>query len=123
MPRKKSTIRIKKCIEILTNIKLYFSIIDHIIEPKPKTKGYVFKKAGVFLTDITPKANSQLALFNSENPKSSDLMRTIDNINSKHGKNSVMFGASDHKKMVKMKQARLSKRFTTQWDEMITVKC
>lgn len=34
-----------------------------------------------------------------------------------------MFGASDHKKMIKMKQSRVSKRFTTQWGEMISINC
>ena len=85
--------------------------------------GYIFKKAGVFLTDITPEANSQLALFNTENPKEATLMKVIDRINAHQGKHAVMFGAMDHKKLIKMKAARISKRFTTQWDEKIIINC
>lgn len=86
-------------------------------------KGYKYKKVAVFVSGITPEANSQMSFFNCENPKETVLMKVIDGINKKQGKNSVLFAGMDIKELVKMKQERISKKYTTQWEELIEINC
>lgn len=83
-------------------------------------KGVFYKKAGVIVSGITPDDNFQLKLFCGENPKHIELMKTIDMINKKsNGK--VKFGGTDLKRVHKMKQQNLSKRYTTNWGELLEV--
>jgi len=79
-----------------------------------------YKKAGIIVSEITPADNFQLGLFNSENPKHIELMQTIDFVNKRYG-NVVKFGRNDLKKRWKMKQLKVSKRYTTNWDEILEV--
>lgn len=86
-------------------------------------KGYRYKKVGVYLSGITPEANSQLSFFNCENPKETVLMKVIDNINQKQGKNSVLLAGMDIKNLVKLKAERISKKYTTDFNELIEINC
>lgn len=86
-------------------------------------EGFKYKKVSVFVSGITPEANSQLSFFNCENPKETALMKAIDQINARQGKNSVLFAGMDIKNLVKMKQERISKKYTTCWDELIEINC
>lgn len=83
-------------------------------------EGIKYKKAGIIVSEITPAVNFQLGLFNSENPKHIELMQTIDVVNKRYG-NVVKFGRNDLKKRWKMKQLKVSKRYTTNWDEILEV--
>lgn len=82
--------------------------------------GIKYKKAGIIVSDITPADNFQLGLFHSENPKHIDLMQSIDLVNKRYG-NVVKFGRNDLKKRWKMKQLKVSKRYTTCWNEILEV--
>lgn len=83
-------------------------------------EGIKYKKAGIIVSDITPAGNYQLGLFNAENPKHIDLMRCIDKVNGRYGQ-VVKFGNNDLKKRWKMKQLKVSKRFTTNWNDILEV--
>ena len=83
-------------------------------------EGIKYKKAGIIVSDITPADNFQLGLFNAENPKHIDLMQTIDLVNKRHG-NVIKFGRNDLKKRWKMKQLKVSKRYTTNWNDILEV--
>jgi len=50
-------------------------------------------------------------------------MKVIDGINLRHGKNSVVFGGMDIKSLVKLRQENLSKKYTTSWNELISINC
>jgi DNA polymerase V len=82
--------------------------------------GIKYKKAGIIVSDITPADNFQLGLFHSENPKHIDLMQSIDLVNKRYG-NIVKFGRNDLKKRWKMKQLKISKRYTTNWNDILEV--
>jgi DNA polymerase V len=84
--------------------------------------GIGYKKAGIIVSDITPADNYQTTLFNGENPKHQDVLKAIDQINLKTG-NKIQFGGNDLKKRWKMKQEKLSYRYTTRLIEVITVNC
>lgn len=82
---------------------------------------FKYKKIGVILMGITPNSNRQLNLFTSENPKHNTLMKVMDITNKKYG-NKLRIASQDLGKKWKMKQERLSPCYTTNWDDIITVK-
>ncbi len=84
--------------------------------------GIGYKKAGIIVSEITPADNYQTTLFNGENPKHQDILKAIDKINLKTG-NKILFGHNDLKKRWKMRQEKLSNRYTTRINEVITVNC
>lgn len=83
-------------------------------------EGIKYKKAGIIVSDVTPADSFQLGLFNAENPKHIDLMQCIDKVNGRYGQ-VVKFGNNDLKKRWKMKQLKVSKRFTTNWNDILEV--
>ncbi|NQY29679.1 MAG: Y-family DNA polymerase [Flavobacteriaceae bacterium] len=84
-------------------------------------KGYHFKKGGVIINGITPQATKQINLFVNENPKHVNLMKAIDTINSNLGVSKVKLGSQDLGRTWKMRQEKLSKRYTTNWNELLEV--
>jgi DNA polymerase V len=84
--------------------------------------GIGYKKAGIIVSEITPADNYQTNLFKCENPKHQDLFRVIDKLNKKTS-DKIKFGHNDLKRRWKMKQEKLSNRYTTRIDEIITIKC
>ena len=86
-------------------------------------KGYQYKKAGVIVMGLIPEENRQLALFNQENPKHRHLMKQIDAINRSLGNQKIKFACQDLERTWKMRQERLSQRYSTNINEIITVLC
>ncbi len=84
-------------------------------------KGYQYKKAGVILTNFTPENQEQLSLFENSNPKHKNLMKTMDYINYSMGGQKVKLANQDLNKKWKMKQEKLSSRYTTKLDEIIII--
>ncbi|MFN8114949.1 MAG: Y-family DNA polymerase [Bacteroidia bacterium] len=84
-------------------------------------EGYQYKKAGVIVMDFTPEENMQASLFDSPNPKHSSLMATMDKINKSIGRQKLKLASQDLDRTWKMKQEKLSKRYTTRLDEIITL--
>lgn len=97
-------------------IKYAVQGLEHIYK-----KGYHYKKAGVLVMGITPEATKQFTLFSSENPKHIPLMKTIDRLNTSIGQHKVKFGSQDIGRTWKMKQEKLSPRYTTKLDEVIAI--
>lgn len=83
--------------------------------------GYQYKKAGVIVMDIRPENTKQFSLFNNENPKHQAIMKTIDQLNNSIGQNKVKFASQDLGRTWKMNQEKLSPRYTTKLNEIITV--
>lgn len=83
--------------------------------------GYEYKKAGVILHDIIPETGIQANLFEKPNLKHIALMKTIDSINMKYGQQKVRLASQSLGKVWKMKQERLSHRYTTRLEEIITI--
>ena len=84
--------------------------------------GIAYKKAGVLVLDIKPKENRQLNLFESNIAGHDKLMKAIDNINYKYGGHQIKLGNQDLNRVWKMKQEKLSPKFTTLLNEIIKVK-
>lgn len=92
--------------------------LDKIFRP-----GFQYKKAGVILMGITPDDAKQTKLFYADHPKHKDLMTALDSINAKNGRDTVTFAIQNRKDKWMMRQDNLSKRVTTQWDELIRLQC
>lgn len=97
-------------------IKLAVSGLDKIFK-----KGYQYKKAGVIVMGITPENEKQLSMFSEENPKHLSLMKVIDSLNYEIGQNKVKFGSQSLGRQWKMRQEKLSPRYTTKLDEIINI--
>jgi len=85
-------------------------------------KGYGYKKAGVIVSDFTPEDNQQLNLFDNRNVKHIAVMKAVDKINQSFGQQKIRLAAQDMGRVWKMNQERLSPRYTTNLNEIITVK-
>ena len=85
-------------------------------------KGIEYKKAGVIVLGLVPYNKTQLNLFEKENPKHESLMKTLDFITKKEGPNKIKLASQDLKRVWKMKQTKLSYRYTTELNEIIELK-
>lgn len=85
-------------------------------------EGYQYKKAGVIIMDFKPEDEIQLNLFENSNPKHHPIMKVIDRINSSFGQQKIKLASQDQKRVWKMKQERLSPRYTTRLSDIITIK-
>ena len=85
-------------------------------------KGIEYKKAGVVVLGLVPNSKMQLNIFEKEDPKHQILMKTLDFITKKEGSNKIKLASQDLKKIWKMKQTKLSSRYTTELKEIIALK-
>ncbi len=84
-------------------------------------EGYHYKKAGVIVMDLTPTNQKQLALFSEENPKHHSIMPVVDRLNKAYGNNKIKFAAQSLGRQWKMKQEKLSPRYSTNINEVILI--
>jgi DNA polymerase V len=88
--------------------------------------GYRYKKAGVLLEGIQPNNQIQLNLFHpfdhAKKQQTNVLMKTIDVINKKWGRDSLKLAAEGTKQAWKMRRTRLSQRYTTSWNELLEIR-
>jgi DNA polymerase V len=85
--------------------------------------GYRYKRAGVMLFDLTAKERYTPTLFDKADTKRGDsLMATLDRINGKLGRDVVQFGGAGIHNNWRMNQTRLSRRYTTRWEDLPIVK-
>lgn len=85
-------------------------------------KGIKYKRAGVIVTGLVPTYNHQLNIFEHENPKHKPLMTAIDGINKKYKDYKIKLGNQDLERTWKMRQERLSPRYTTDINDILRVK-
>ena len=86
-------------------------------------EGYHFKKAGVIVMDIVPGEQVQQSLFEmpEENKKDGQIMKSLDNLNKRFGKNLVRFASQGYGKKWKLRQMRLSPCYTTNVQQLLVV--
>ena len=84
-------------------------------------EGYQYKKAGIIAMKLSPSKQKQLKLFSCENPKHSNLMKVIDQLNFREN-TKVKFGGQDLGRTWKVKQEKLSNRYSTRLNELIIIK-
>ena len=84
-------------------------------------EGYDYKKAGVIVSGIVSSDQRQVSLFEEENHRHPNLMKTIDLMNKKFGATKVKLASQDLGKTWKMRQNRLSPCYTTKWKDLLVV--
>jgi DNA polymerase V len=83
---------------------------------------YSYKKAGVTLTGLVLSAGLNNRLFDDAQWKrSQELTKTVDRLNSLFGQDLVHFGVVRRRKRWSSKSEQRSPRYTTCWDELMTV--
>jgi DNA polymerase V len=84
--------------------------------------GVHYKKAGVILQDFTPEDERQGTLFESRDERYVPLMKAVDTLNVRFGQQKIRLASQDLKRVWKMKQERLSPRYTTKLEEVMEVR-
>jgi len=82
-----------------------------------------FKKAGVIVTELIPEDNKQFHLFEDENPKHINLMKTIDSLNKKIGDKKIKLASQNLDLTWDMNQNYLSPKYTTNFKQILEIKC
>lgn len=85
--------------------------------------GHAYKKAGVIVMGLTPENACQITTYGSEDPKHKSLMSVIDQVNAKYKDTKIRVASESLDKTFKMRQEKLSKRYSTRLDEVIQVHC
>lgn len=86
-------------------------------------EGEIYKKAGVIVTEIIPENQKQFHLFENENPKHIKLMQVMDDYHKKTGERKIRLGNQDLQRTWKMKQEHLSNKYTTDFKQILEIKC
>ena len=85
-------------------------------------KGFEYRKAGIILSGLVPSEKLTKRMFDDEQfQKQHNLMKAIDELNQKFGKDTVRFGSVKSEGNWKMKQTRKSQSYTTNWNEILVV--
>lgn len=91
--------------------------LDKIYRPE-----YRYHKAGVIMLDLIPASEIQTGLFDCVDREKSDrLMITLDRVNQIYGSNTLKYGAEGMGKRWRMKQEKLTPRYTTNWQELVEI--
>ncbi|MCD9187813.1 MAG: Y-family DNA polymerase [Pyrinomonadaceae bacterium] len=83
---------------------------------------YEYRKAGIILNGLVPAENLTKRMFDDAHfEKQHKLMKAIDEVNKKFGKDTVRFANVNPHGSWKMKQTRKSQSYTTNWNELLRV--
>jgi DNA polymerase V len=83
---------------------------------------YEYRRAGIILSGLVASEKLTKRMFDDEQfERLHKLMKAIDEINRKFGKETIRFASVKTAGSWKMKQARKSRRYTTNWNELLTV--
>ncbi len=89
-------------------------LVDQIWRPE-----YVYKKAGIMLSEITPNSKRQEDLFSEAEPDGeSKLMSVLDRVNQRFGRGVIRISSQDAGEDWSMRQERKSPAYTTSWQEI-----
>ncbi|QGY39883.1 translesion error-prone DNA polymerase V subunit UmuC [Pseudodesulfovibrio cashew] len=87
--------------------------------------GYAYKKCGVMLSGLESEDGRWLSLLDlppDAHGRHAPLMRAVDACNSRWGRDTVKFAASGLNGTWRMRRELCSPRYTTAWEELLTVK-
>ncbi|MDO8729402.1 MAG: Y-family DNA polymerase [bacterium] len=79
--------------------------------------GYLYKKAGVILSEICDASTYQGDLFASV-PEDTEIMKVLDKMNARYGKGTIKLSQDGSRQSWKMRQEKKSPEYTTNWDEI-----
>ncbi len=87
------------------------------------SNGFEFLKAGVIAKDIVPANTIQQGMFDTnDRPRNEQLMATLDKVNKTFGRDLVRFAVQGYEKKWKLRCAHVSQRYTTNLNELLTIK-
>ncbi|MBC7194546.1 MAG: DUF4113 domain-containing protein [Caldisericia bacterium] len=100
-------------------IKIGLEELKKIYKP-----GILYKKAGVILQGLIPEEEGQFFFFESiyKGSREEILMKTIDNLNKKFGRETIKPLSNGITKPFKMRQLNRSPNYTTRWEDIPIVK-
>ena len=101
--------------DTLFGIKLARQLLKKIYKP-----GYKYKKAGIILDQISSNMSQQLSFFQTVETKSS-LMRAMDQINERYGKDTIHSSSIQRFNALKLPQSMISPQYTTKWCDILAV--
>jgi DNA polymerase V len=87
-------------------------------------KGYSYRRVGVLLTDLSSQRQAQEYWIGPTYPetRARRLMDVVDRYNASVNRGKIRFAAEGMEQPWSMTQARRSPRFTTNWEEILTVR-
>ena len=91
-------------------------LCDRMFKPE-----YLYKKAGIMLSEISPVTHRQGDLLEPETTSNSQLMQALDKLNQRYGRGTVKVSTQGAFKEWQMRQERKSPNYTTAWDEVPVV--
>jgi DNA polymerase V len=86
-------------------------------------QGFHYKKAGVVVMDLVPENERQMTIFEKPNLKHLSLMKAVDKLNAALGQQKIKLASQDLGRTWKMRQEKLSPRYTTRLNEVLTIHC
>ncbi|MCF8362367.1 MAG: Y-family DNA polymerase [Prolixibacteraceae bacterium] len=86
-------------------------------------QGFHYKKAGVVVMDLVPENERQMTIFEKPNLKHLGLMKAVDKLNAALGQQKIKLASQDLGRTWKMRQEKLSPRYTTRLNEVMTIHC
>lgn len=85
-------------------------------------KGYKYKKVGVMFTDLVSDDAEQTSIWDPiDRIKQKKIMPVIDRITATQGREVVKYAIQGSRKRWKLKQEKLSKAYTSRWDELLEI--
>lgn len=86
-------------------------------------RGYKYIKAGVYLSEIIPDDYLQLNMYkNTNHERHKSVMKAVDGLNYVWGRGTVNFASSGIEQVWKMNMNFRSNRYTTNWNELLTIR-
>ena len=85
-------------------------------------KGFKYKKITIYLTGIEEEKRGQLDLFLKEDPRKYRIMKSVDDINRRYGRNTLNCMSRRESSSWQMKREKLSPHYTTSWKDLPVVK-
>jgi DNA polymerase V len=99
-------------------VKYALYVLKEIFSP-----GFQYKKAGVIVDGLQQQSSFQTNIFDkTDRRKQRDLLNAVDKLNKNLGRDKVKLAVQGDGKEWKLRQEKLSKRYTTNWNEIIEVK-
>lgn len=84
---------------------------------------YRYKKAGVIVEGLQSESSFQQNIFDkTDRVKQRNLLATVDKLNKDFGRDKIKLAVQGDGKEWKLRQEKLSKRYTTNWNDIIEVK-
>jgi len=86
------------------------------------SKGYRFMKCGVIVMDLVPEDQAQVSMFDAANrTRNNHIMHTMDKVNRVLGKETVRFAVQGFERSYRLKADHLSKKYTTDFSQILKI--